>query len=154
MSISKIKTWDVKLSSGDDSSKKITMYDVRGILGNYIKLNRIYFDELLKSINTSRFYNISKGITEIIGVDGKNWTENPWLLILTKSTILEDNAAVWFLIKRENDLNGFLVAIGPNLFYEYISNSKDNTEELHKLLEYIIDPRHWNVSVFIPDFLT
>ena len=33
------------------------------------------------------------------------------------------------LIKRENDLNGFLVAVGPDLFNNYITSSKDNIEE-------------------------
>ena len=61
----------------------------------------------------------------------------------------------WFFIKREKDLSGILVAIGPKPFAEYNSNnSLDAKREIKRLMNYIIVYLNkFNCVVMLPSFL-
>lgn len=147
-----VSNWKIKIKIEGKETEPIEMRDAKEILGEYISIRRNYFDELIKSLETKR-YNIGKGIEEIIGIDGENWTKNPWLLLLAKDN--ESNAPMWFLIDRKEISNGFLVALGPDIFSKYLKNSKEDIEEVRKLLEYMVsNPRKWKMTVLIPNFLS
>lgn len=144
--------WNIKINIDGNEQESLKLEDANKVLGEYIAINRNYFDDLLESLKISKNYNVGKVIEEITGTDGKNWTKNPWLLLMAKDT--EKNAPFWFLIKRENDLNGFLVAIGPELLSNYLKSSKENIEEVRKILEYIVVYNNkWTATIFIPTIL-
>ncbi|GAG92528.1 unnamed protein product, partial [marine sediment metagenome] len=77
----------------------------------------------------------------------------PWMLIIVKDN--EKNKPFWFFIKREKDLTGVLVAIGPKPFAEYNnSNQSEAKREIKNLINYIIAYLNkFNCIVFLPRFL-
>jgi len=152
MSKSGGKIWTIKVVIEGNEQRSLILYDVKNVIGEYLSIRRNYFDELLDSFNKSKNYNVGKGIEEIIGADGKDWTKNPWILLLAKDK--EKGAPFYFLFKRETDLNGFLVAIGPELFQNYLKNNREDIENLRKLLEYIVSyNQKWDVTMLIPNFV-
>ncbi|MHA1729185.1 MAG: hypothetical protein ACTSWY_10690 [Promethearchaeota archaeon] len=145
-------TWKIKITN-KEKAHNLKLFDANHIFGEYLKVNRNYFDELIDALGISKNYTTNKGITEVIGNDGKNWTKNPWLLLIAKYK--ERKAPIWILFKRENDLNGFLVALGPNIFYKYVFSSSEKKEDIYRILEYIIVYKtKWQVTIFLPAFLS
>ena len=99
-------------------------------------------------------YFTSKAIERVIGPNENDWTLNPWMLIIVKDN--EKKMPFWFFIKREKDLSGALVAIGPKQFAEY--NSKNPSEarrQIKQLINYIIAYLNkFNCVIFLPRFLS
>lgn len=147
--------WKIELNINNikiNDNKPLELHDLHSLIGKYIKINQTYFDELLKTIKITKKYSVSKSIRKITKNNGESWTENPWILIIAENT--ENKVPVWMLIKRENDLTGFLIAVGPDLFYENLNSSKDNIEDIRKILEYIVVYHgKWKTTVLIPEFL-
>jgi hypothetical protein len=147
--------WKIELNINNikiNDNEPLELHDLHSLIGKYIKLNQTYFDELLKTIKITKKYSVSKSIRKITKNNGESWTENPWILIIAENT--ENKVPVWMLIKRENDLTGFLIAVGPDLFYENLNSSKDNIEDIRKILEYIVVYHgKWKTTVLIPEFL-
>jgi len=146
------KTWKVKVTIAGAEQPPLELFDACTVFGEYIQIRRNYFDDLIDSLKISKNYSVGKGIEEVIGIDGENWTKNPWILVMAKDN--EKGVPFWLLIKRENDLNGFLVAIGPELLYKYMNESKENLDEIRKILEYlVVYHAKWTTTVLIPNFL-
>lgn len=147
--------WKIELNINNikiNDNQPLELHDLHSLIGKYIKINQTYFDELLKTIKITKKYSVSKSIRKITKNNGESWTENPWILIIAENT--ENKVPVWMLIKRENDLTGFLIAVGPDLFYENLNSSKDNIEDIRKILEYIVVYHgKWKTTVLIPEFL-
>lgn len=151
MSKTKSKIWEVEINLEGSGNKALKMQDAKSVLGEYIKVRRNYFDELFDSLQSKK-YRISKGIESIKGNDAKDWTLNPWILIIAKD--IERKAPFWLLLKREGDLNGYITAMGPDMFSDYMSKSKENIEELRKILEYLIIYRQkFELNLLLPNFL-
>jgi len=147
-----MKKWHITVKIEDEPPEELEMYDVKDLYENYIAISRTFFDELLSYVKMIRKYAVGKGIEKIIGPDRKLWTQNPWLLIMFKDN--EIQVPFWFLLKREKDLNGTLVAIGPEHFYKFCSKDKDSDDEIKRLIEYLVAyPEKFRVSVIIPNIL-
>ena len=66
----------------------------------------------------------------------------------------ENDTPFWLLFKREKDLTGYLVAVGPEKYYEYCKNGNDPDDDIKKYLEYIIAyPEKFVLSILIPNFI-
>ena len=148
-----MKTWQLTIQIGSETPDQIVLHDLQKILEGYLNVNRTFFDELLDIVKMIKKYAVGKGIEKIIGPDNENWTQNPWLLLMVKEK--EEGIPFWLLFKREKDLTGYLVAVGPDNYYEYINSNKEPDDEIKKFLEYIIAyPQKFNLSILIPNFLT
>jgi len=146
--------WKVFLKHIDGIDKKLELFDAKIYFGGYLKIKRSYFNALIKSIKMTKKYFTSKAIEKVVGPDDIDWTLNPWMLIILKDN--EKKMPFWFLIKREKDLTGDLVAIGPKQFAEY--NNKNLSEarrEIKQLINYTIAYLNkFNCVVFLPKFLS
>ncbi|GAH14115.1 unnamed protein product, partial [marine sediment metagenome] len=47
---------------------------------------------------------------------------------------MENQKPIWLLFKRERNLDGLLVAIGPKKFANYFNSSKESEKTIKKLL--------------------
>ena len=97
-------------------------------------------------------YNIIHGIFEVIGPDEKDWTLNAWMLFIVTET--ENRNPFWLLIKREKDLSGTLVAIGPKAFADYNKSNQDEAKrDLKRLINYLVTYLNkFYCSIFIPSY--
>jgi hypothetical protein len=147
-----MKSWQITIKIGNEVQDKLKMYDIDHILEGYLNVNRTFFDELLDIVKMINKYAVGKGLEKIIGPDKENWTQNPWLLIMAKDK--ENEIPFWLLFKREKDLTGHLVAIGPKIYYDYFNKNKEPEDEIKKFLEYIIAyPQKFELSILIPNYL-
>jgi len=99
-------------------------------------------------------YSTGRAIEKVLGPEGEedDWTLNPWMLIIVKDN--EKNKPFWFFIKRERDLSGLLVAIGPKSFADYNSNNSEAKREIKRLINYIIAYLNkFNCVVLLPNYL-
>jgi hypothetical protein len=148
-----MKNWQVTLKIGDTPPEQMTLTDLCEVIDGYLNINRTFFDELINIVKMIKKYAIGKGVEKVIGPDEKEWTNNPWLMVMFKDN--EKNVPFWTLIKREKDLTGYLVAIGPANFVEYCKASKEPDDEIKRLLEYLIAyPQKFKVSIVIPNFIS
>ncbi|MBN2155100.1 MAG: hypothetical protein JW776_03585 [Candidatus Lokiarchaeota archaeon] len=146
------KSWTVKIRSNSGSGHSFNLYDGNAVLGEYILIRRNYFDDLIKEIKLNKAYSVEKSIQKITDPNDKDWTNNPMILILASNK--ENDAPLWLLIKRENNLNGYLAAIGPKVFCEYLIKEPERIEEIRKFLEYmVIYSQKWAIVALIPAFL-
>ena len=133
--------WKVILKSSDDSANKeeLELYDAKSYFGGYLRIKRSYFNELAKTIKMTKNYSTGRAIEKVTGPESEeDWTLNPWMLIIVKDN--EKNKSFWFFIKREKDLSGLLVAIGPKPYAEY-NNNQNNSEArrgIKRIINYII----------------
>jgi len=147
-----MKSWQVSVKIKDEPEDKLELIDIKEVLEGYLNINRNFFDEILSIVKMLRKYAIGKGIEKVIGPDNEDWTQNPWILLMIKDN--EKNIPFWFLIKREKDLTGYLVAFGPNTFYEYCKQSKEVDDEIKQILEYVIAyPQKFKLSIVIPNYV-
>ncbi|MHA1646066.1 MAG: hypothetical protein ACTSVU_05095 [Promethearchaeota archaeon] len=147
-----MKTWQVTVKIGEESAENLELVDIKDILEGYLDINRPFFDELLSIVKMINKYAIGKGLEQIIGPDKKTWTKNPWIFLMMKDN--EKEIPFWMLIKREKDLTGHLVAIGPEKFYNFCKSLKEPDDEIKKLVEYIIAyPQKFKVTILIPNFI-
>ena len=67
----------------------------------------------------------------------------------------EKNKPFWFFIKREKDLSGLLVAIGPKPFEEHSSsNISEARNEIKRFMNYIVAYlTKFNCVILLPNFL-
>jgi len=147
-----MKTWKISVKIDDSSVENLELVDILEIMDGYLNIYRTYFDELLNVVKMINKYSIGKGLEKIIGPGNKDWTKNPWLLLMFKDN--EKQIPFWMLLKREKDLTGYLVGVGPQKFYEYCKKSKEPDDEIKRLMEYIITyPHKFKVSIIIPNFI-
>lgn len=145
--------WKVSLKFSDGSDKTLELFDAKSYFEGYIKIKRSFFDALIKSIKMTKKYFTKKAIETVIGPDEEDWTLNPWMLIVIKDN--EKRMPFWLFIKREMDLTGVLVAIGPKPFAEYNDkNLYEAKREIKRLMNYIIVYLNkFNCIIFLPKFL-
>jgi hypothetical protein len=148
-----MKLWKVLLKFSDGTTKDLELFDVKPYFGGYLKIKRSYFNELVKTIKMSKKYITGRAIEKVSGpVEDDNWTYNPWMLLIVKDN--EKKKPFWFFIKREKDLSGLLVAIGPKPFADYNSNNSEAKREIKRLINYIIAYLNkFNCVVLLPNFL-
>ncbi len=145
--------WKVFLKFSDGEAKELELFDAKVFFGGYLKIKRSYFNALFKTIKITKKYFTQKAIEKVIGPNKDNWTLNPWMLIIVKDN--EKRKPFWFFIKREKDLSGILVAIGPKPFAEF--NNKNLSEakrEIKSLINYIVVYLNkFNCVIMLPNYL-
>ncbi len=147
-----MKTWQLSIKIENEPQDEITLFDIQKILDGYLNVNRTFFDELLDIVKMINKYSVGKGIEKVTGPDSHDWTFNPWLLIMVKDK--ENDIPFWFLFKREKDLTGYLVAVGPEKYFNYCQSSKEPDDDIKKFIEYIIAyPEKFLLSVIIPNYI-
>ncbi len=150
-----MKLWRVFLKFTDGTMKDLDLFDAKPFFGGYLKIKRSYFNELVKTIKMSKKYITGRAIEKVLGPDGEedDWTYNPWMLLIIKDN--EKNKPFWFFIKRERDLSGLLVALGPKPFAEYNNNNPEAKREIKRLINYIIAYLNkFNCVILLPNFLS
>ena len=133
-----MKSWKVFLKFPDstDLEQQLELYDTKLYYGGYLKIKRSYFNELVKVIKMTKNYSTARAIERVISPDDDDWSLNPWMLLIIKDN--EKNKPFWLFIKREKDLSGILVGIGPKTFAEYNKNNSEAKREIKRLINYII----------------
>ncbi|MHA1680196.1 MAG: hypothetical protein ACTSUE_04260 [Promethearchaeota archaeon] len=141
----------------EEISQELSVVDLEQLFGSYLIVRRKFFDDLLTKITSIKHYSVGKGIGDVTGVDGQDWTKNSWFFIMAKE--MKNNSVFWMLLKREQDLSSVLVAIGPDEFAESVNNlfqadPEARYEYLKKILIWLtIEPAKWkNVGIFIPNW--
>ncbi len=149
-----MSTWKINLKFPDGTGNEIELYDAKSYFNGYLKLKRSYFNQLVKAIKITKKYTTGHAIEKVIGPDSKEWTLNPWMLLLIKDN--EKKKPFWLFIKREKDLSGLLIAIGPKQFAEYNnSNMLETKRDLKRLINYIVAYLNkFNCSVLLPNYLS
>ena len=149
-----MSTWKIDLKFADGTSNELELYDAKSYFKGYLKLKRSYFIRLVKAIKITKKYSTGHAIEKVIGPDSKEWTLNPWMLLLIKDS--EKKNPFWLFIKREKDLSGLLIAIGPKEFAEYInSNILETKRDIKRLINYIVTYLNkFNCSVLLPNYLS
>ncbi|MFW9900223.1 MAG: hypothetical protein ACFFDY_02915 [Candidatus Thorarchaeota archaeon] len=148
-----MKTWKVFLKFSNDEVKELELFDAKVYFGGYLKIKRSYFNALHKTVKMTKKYFTQKAIEKVISPNNDNWTLNPWMLIIVKDN--EKQKPFWFFIKREKDLSGKLVAIGPKPFAEYNDkNLPEAKREIKSIINYIlVYLNKFNCSIMLPNFL-
>ena len=143
----------ITLKFSDGTNKDLEMFDTKTYFGGYLKIKRSYFDSLVKSIKMTKKYFTKKAIDKVLAPDDEDWSLNPWMLIMVKDN--EKKMPFWFFIKREKDLSGTLVAIGPKSYVEYNNNkSTESNREIKHLINYIIVYLNkFDCVVLLPNFI-
>jgi len=149
--------WKIILKTSDDSAikRELELYDAKSYFGGYLRIKRSYFNELAKIIKMTKNYSTGRAIEKVIGPENdEDWTLNPWMLIIAKDN--EKNKTFNFFIKREKDLSGLLVAIGPKPYAEY-NNSQNYSEArrgIKRIINYIIAYLNkFQCMVLLPNYL-
>ncbi|MHA1611350.1 MAG: hypothetical protein ACTSYU_04785 [Promethearchaeota archaeon] len=147
-----MKKWKINLKIGENSEEIIELFDIKEVLEGYLNINRNFYDELLGIVKILNRYMIGKGIESVLDPKGNDWSKNPWILLMVKDT--ENDTPFRFLMKREKDLSGYLVGIGPEKFFDYLKSTKEEEEEIKRFLEYLIAyPQKFKISMIIPNFI-
>jgi hypothetical protein len=148
-----MKTWKVLIKYLDGNNENLNLYDVSNYFDGYLKIKRSFFNSLTKAIKMSRKYATGKAIEKVTNPEGEDWTLNPWMLIIIKDN--EKNNPFWYFIKRESDLSGLLVGIGPKAFVDYISTNVNETKRyIKRLINYLIAYLNkFNCIVLLPNYL-
>jgi hypothetical protein len=146
--------WKVLLKfNSDNTNQEIKFLDAKGYFGGYLKIKRTYFNKLIKIIKITKNYSKEKAIEKVLSPEKENWTNNPWMLILVQDIEKEKN--FWFLIKREKDLSGLLVAIGPEEFIRYNKSNSEAKREIMQIINFIITYYNkFKVIILLPNFLS
>ena len=149
-----MSTWKINLKFADGTAKAIELYDAKSYFNGYLKLKRSYFNRLVKAIKITKKYTTGHAIEKVVGPDSEEWTLNPWMLLLFKDN--EKKKPFWLFIKREKDLSGLLIAIGPKQFAEYNnSNMLEAKRDIKRLINYIVAYLNkFNCSVLLPNYLS
>jgi hypothetical protein len=138
-----------------DNSKDINelqLYDAKTYFGGYLKIKRSYFNELAKIIKSNNNYMTGKAIEKVISPDNADWTFNSWMFLIIKDN--EKGKTFWLFIKREKDLSGVLVAIGPKTFAEYNKENIEAKREIKQILSFIITyGNKFQVIILLPRYL-
>lgn len=145
--------WNVFLKFSNGSNQKLELIDAKQYFGGYLRIKRSFFNALSKTIQMTKKYVTERAIERVISPDEIDWTLNPWMLIIVKDN--EKKMPFWFFIKREKDLSGNLVAIGPKPFADYNNkNLPEARRDIKRLISYIIAYLNkFNCMVLLPNFL-
>jgi len=147
-----MKPWKLSLTYDGNNTKELELFDTFEFFNGYLKIKRSYFEKLIKAIKMTKKYRIEKAISKVRNPENEDWTLNPWMFFLVKDD--EKQNIFWLLIKREKDLSGTLIAIGPKQFRDY--NASINSEakrELKRLINFIIiHLNKFNCLILIPNF--
>jgi hypothetical protein len=148
-----MSVWRVLLRLSEEEKKELELFDAKTYFGGYLKIKRSYFNTLVKTIKMTKKYFTERAIEKVISPDNKDWTLNPWMLIIAKEN--EKEKPFWFFIKREKDLSGSLVAIGPKSFAEHNNqNLEEAKREIKRLINYIIVYLNkFRCGIILPKFL-
>ncbi|UCD01064.1 MAG: hypothetical protein JSV23_09285 [Promethearchaeota archaeon] len=146
--------WRVFLKSSEGPDKELELFDAKTYFGGYLKIKRSYFDTLVSVIKMTKKYITQRAIIKVIGPDNDDWTFNPWILMIVKDN--EKKMPFWFFIKREKDLSGILVAIGPKPFADYnTKNLPEVKREIKSLINYIVVYMNkFNCIIMLPNYLS
>jgi hypothetical protein len=138
---------------GKRFTDKLSLIDVTNLTEKYIHISHEFFDTLINNVKAGFPYSMGKGIQSVRDPLDKDWSENPWIFLMVKDN--SDNVNFWFLFKREKNLTGYLVAIGPDSYYEILRKKDTNkSEELKKMIEYIASyPNKFNILMLVPNFI-
>lgn len=147
-----MELWKISLNYNNELNKKLELYDAKTYFNGYLNLKRTYFNKLAEVIKITKRYNIIHGISGVIGPDEKDWTLNAWMLFIITET--ENRNPFWLLIKREKDLSGTLVAIGPKAFADYNKSNQDEVKrDLKRFINYLVTYLNkFYCSIFIPNY--
>ncbi|MFX1398282.1 MAG: hypothetical protein ACFFAS_14710 [Promethearchaeota archaeon] len=142
-----------KFLNDNNIEQELELYDAKSYFDGYLKLKRSYFDGLMKNIKMTKNYMTSKAIEKVISPDNQEWTYNPWMLVLVRDN--EKNKSFWFFIKREKDLSGLLVAIGPKALDNFLNERPSEARnEIKRLLNYLVTYlTKFKCIVMLPNFL-
>ena len=150
-----MEPWKIylKFSNETEMGQELELYDAKSYFGGYLKIKRSYFNALVKNVKMTKKYITSRAIEKVLGPGDEDWTLNPWMLLIVKDN--EKNKPFWFFIKREKDLSGLLVGIGPKPFAKYSDdNLADARSEIKRLINYIIAYLNkFNCVVLLPNYL-
>jgi hypothetical protein len=148
-----MKIWKVLIKNSDGKAENLDLYDASSYFDGYLKIKRSFFNSLTKAIKMSKKYTTGKAIEKVMNPEGEDWTLNPWMLIMVKDN--EKNNPFWYFIKRESDLSGLLVAIGPKAFADYIStNTTETKRDIKRLINYLIAYLNkFNCIVLLPNYI-
>src|SRR4030042_4218954 len=128
-------SWRVKLQPpGMEGTSEIELADVVPFFKAYPEVKRNFFDDLVTNVNKNKECYVGANIITVTGPDQKDWSKNPWLLLIARET--EKEAPFWLLFKREKTLAGYLVALGPKGVATYAKD--EGIDEIRRILEYII----------------
>ncbi|MBD3342754.1 MAG: hypothetical protein GF353_26895 [Candidatus Lokiarchaeota archaeon] len=145
----------VNFVNNPKTEEEIQLFDVSSYFKGYLKLKRSYFNELEKIVRTSKSYFAQKAIASVTNPEGEDWTANAWMLLVLVDT--EMGTPFRFLIKRERDLSGTLVGVGPEVYVSHnedIGNA-DTKREIMRIFNYIIVYfNKFNCSILLPTQLT
>ena len=146
--------WKINLKFSDGTVSELELYDAKEYFNGYLQLKRSYFIRLVKAIKMTKKYTTGHAIERVIGPDAMDWIENAWMLLLIKDN--EKKNPFWFLLKREMDLSGLLIGIGPKSFAEYNnSNLLEAKRDIKRLINYIVAYlTKFNCSVLLPNYLS
>ncbi|MFX1408747.1 MAG: hypothetical protein ACFFA6_00210 [Promethearchaeota archaeon] len=146
--------WKISLKFSDGTNREVELFDAKTYFGGgYLKIKRSYFNALSKTVKMTKNYFTNKAIENVSGPEKDDWTYNPWMLLMVKDN--EKKKPFWFLIKREKDLSGALIAIGPKSFADYNSNnSSEAKREIKRLINYIVAYlRKFKCMILLPNHL-
>ncbi|MHA2397418.1 MAG: hypothetical protein ACXADU_00835 [Promethearchaeota archaeon] len=145
--------WKVLLKPSNGIERELELSDAKNYFGGYLKIQRGFFNGLIKSIKMTKKYFSYKAIDKVLGPNEDDWTLNPWMLIMIQDT--EKKKTFWLFIKREKDLSGVLVAIGPKTYAEYNNrNLSEAKRELKLLINYLITyVNKFSCVVILPKYL-
>ncbi len=148
-----MKPWTVSIGLNSNKKEDLLLYDAKRFFDGYLVIKRSFFNSLSKTINTSKNYNVGRGIECVISPTKELWSLNPWILLIIKDN--EKKKSFWFLIKREKDLSGLLIALGPKEFADYNKNNSDAKREIIRILNYINTYLNkFNCAILLPKYLS
>ena len=99
-----MSTWKIDLKFADGTSNEIELYDAKSYFKGYLKLKRSYFNRLVKAIKITKKYTTGHAIEKVVGPDSKEWTLNPWMLLLIKDN--EKKNLFGFLLRERKIYRG------------------------------------------------
>jgi hypothetical protein len=148
-----MNTWNVVLKFANGKEKNLELFDAKRYFNGYLKIKRSYFNRLIKAVKMTKKYTTVHAIEEVVAPDKENWTLNAWMLISAVDN--ERQNPFWLFIKREKDLSGYLIAIGPKSFYDYSNiDINEAKRDLKRLINYIIAYLNkFNCTIFLPNYL-
>lgn len=146
--------WRIMLKVEGLPKEELELVDAKSFFDGYLKIKRNYYDRLIKAIKISKKYITKRGIEKVISPNNEDWTLNPWFLLLLKET--EKNMAFWLFMRREKDLSGTLIAIGPKIYAEFNNqNLPDSKRDLKRLINFIVSYiNKFECLVILPNFLS
>jgi len=146
--------WRIFLKIDGLPNEELELVDAKSYFDGYLKIKRNYFDRLIKAIKISKKYMAKRGIERVLDPNNEEWTLNPWFLLLLKEN--EKNMTFWMFIRREKDLSGTLIAIGPKVYADFNNqNLPDAKRDLKRLINFIVSYiNKFECLVILPNFLS